>query len=201
MWKIQVLTLSPEIYPGPLAHSIFGRGLRYGKWSLEVKDIRDYASDKRKTVDSPPYGGGGGMLLRADVVGIAIEQFFLQNEYPIIYLTPKGRILHQSMSMSFVHSYKGLNILCGRFEGLDDRVIKEYKISEISIGDYVLSSGDVASFVLIDSCLRFVAGAIGNNKSLTQESFADGRYKNLLEYPHYTRPLSWKSRTVPEVFI
>ena len=199
MWKVNILTLFPEMYPGPLEYSISGKSMYSNIWHLEAKNIRDYAKDKHKVVDSSPYGGGGGMLLRPDVLGDAIEDFFLKNNYPIIYLTPKGSLFNQLMAKSFVNSYKGINILCGRFEGIDERVIKEYKILEVSIGDYVLSSGDIASFVLIDSCLRFVRGHIGNKESLTEESFAEGDYEYLLEYPHYTKPLLWKSNEVPKV--
>ena len=199
MWKVNILTLFPEMYPGPLSYSISGKAMNSNIWQLEVKNIRDYAQDKHKIVDDTPYGGGGGMVLRPDVLGKAIEDFFKKNNYPIIYPSPKGVLFNQSVAKSFVNSHKGINILCGRFEGIDERVIKEYKISEVSIGDYVLSSGDIASFVLIDSCLRFVQGYIGNRESLIEESFGEGDYGNLLEYPHYTKPLLWKSNKVPQV--
>ena len=141
------------------------------------------------------------MILRADVLGEAIEKFFLPNRFPIIYLSPKGRLFNQKMAKIFVQSADGINILCGRFEGIDERVIKEYKIVEISIGDYILSSGDIAALAIIDCCLRLLPRYLGNEKSLKEESFGEGYYENLLEYPHYTKPVVWKSNAVPEVLI
>jgi tRNA (guanine37-N1)-methyltransferase len=199
MWQINILTLFPEIYPGPLQHSISGKALNAKLWSLKVKSIRDFALDKRKSVDSPPYGGGGGMILRPDVLGEAIERFFIPNGYPIIYPSPKGVIFTQKTAKDLTKTTNGINILCGRFEGVDERVIKEYKITEASIGDYVLSSGDIASFVIIDCCLRLLPKYLGNKKSLEEESFGAGFYENLLEYPHYTKPVEWKSNKVPDV--
>ena len=201
MWRVNVLTLFPEIYPGPMKYSIHGKSSKAKLWNINVKNIRDFAFDKYKSVDSPPYGGGGGMILRADVLGEAIENFFLPNRLPIIYMSPKGRLFNQKMAKDFIQSADGINILCGRFEGIDERVIKEYKISEVSIGDYVLSSGDIASLVFMDCCLRLLPGYLGNEKSLEEESFGDGYYKSLLEYPHYTKPVMWKSNEVPKVLI
>jgi tRNA (guanine37-N1)-methyltransferase len=201
MWQINILTLFPEIYPGSLQYSISGKAFDAKLWTINAKNIRDFAPDKNKTVDSPPYGGGGGMILRADVLGEAIEQFFLPNGLPIIYLSPKGKLFNQKMAKSFVEEAQGMNILCGRFEGIDERIINEYKITEVSIGDYVLSSGDIASFVVIDCCLRLLPGYLGNEESLKEESFGMGHYEDLLEYPHYTKPAVWKSEQVPEVLI
>lgn len=201
MWKVNILTLFPEIYPGPLKYSTPGKAMNAAHWELNAKNIRDFATSKHKIVDSPPFGGGGGMLLRADVLSIAIESFFIPNGYPIIYLSPKGDLLNQNMAKSIVKSNNGINILCGRFEGIDERVIKEYKILEVSVGDYVLSSGDLASFAFIDCCLRYVSGYVSNEDSLQEESFGEGNYEYLLEYPHYTKPLVWKSDKVPEILI
>ena len=201
MWQVNILTLFPEIYPGPMQYSVHGKALDAKLWDIKIKNIRDFAFNKHKTVDSPPYGGGGGMVLRADVLGEAIEKFFLPNRFPITYLSPKGRLFNQKMAKNFVQSADGINILCGRFEGIDERVIKEYKIVEISIGDYILSSGDIAALVIIDCCLRLLPGHLGNEKSLKEESFGEGYYENLLEYPHYTKPVVWKSNAVPEVLI
>ena len=199
MWQVNILTLFPEIYPGPMQYSIHRKALEEKLWDIHVKNIRDFTLDKHKIVDSPPYGGGGGMILRADVLGEAIEEFFLPNRLPIIYLSPKGTLFNHKMAKNFVQSTNGINILCGRFEGIDERVIKEYKITEVSIGDYVLSSGDIAALVIMDSCLRLLPEYLGNEKSLEEESFGNGYYQNLLEYPHYTKPIIWKSNEVPEV--
>jgi len=199
MWKINILTLFPQIYPGPLSYSTSSKSRKLKVWDIEAKNIRDFCEDKHKTVDGPPYGGGGSMLMRADVLGSAIEKFFLVNNYPIVYLTPKGDLLNQVMAKSIAKSSNGVNIVCGRFEGIDERVIKEYKIRQVSLGDYVVSSGDIAAFVFIDCCLRFIEGYVKNCDSINEESFGENEYKNLLEYPHYTKPLSWKSRKVPRV--
>ncbi|WPX96819.1 tRNA (guanosine(37)-N1)-methyltransferase TrmD [Candidatus Bandiella euplotis] len=199
MWHVNILTLFPEIYPGPLKCSIPGKALEVGLWDISTKNIRDFASNKHKTVDSPPYGGGGGMVLRADVLGEAIEKFFLPNSFPIVYLSPRGKLFNQKMAKFFIQSAEGINILCGRFEGVDERVINEYKVMEVSVGDYVLSSGDIASFAFIDCCLRLLPGVLGNENSLKEESFGDGCYESLLEYPHYTKPVVWRSNKVPEV--
>lgn len=201
MWQVNILTLFPEIYPGPLQYSISGKALDAKLWAINARNIRDFAFDKNKTVDSPPCGGGGGMILKADVLGEAIEDFFLPNGFPIIYLSPKGELFTQKMAKTFIDSAKGVNILCGRFEGIDERIINRYKITEVSIGDYVLSSGDIASFAVIDCCLRLLPGYLGNEVSLKEESFGEGCYENLLEYPHYTKPIVWESYEVPEVLI
>ena len=198
MWQVNILTLFPEIYPGPMQYSIHKKALEAKLWGINTKNIRDFALDKHKTIDSPPYGGGGGMILKADVLGKAIEEFFLPNKLPIIYLSPKGKLFSHSVAKDFVKS-AGINILCGRFEGIDERIIKEYKITEVSIGDYILSSGDIASLVVIDCCLRLLPGYLGNEQSLKEESFGYGCYENLLEYPHYTQPVIWKHSLVPTV--
>jgi len=201
MWKVKILTLAPEIYPGPLGSSISGKALNSGLWSIETKNIRDFTSDKNSRVDDTPFGGGCGMILRADILGKAIESFFLNNSFPILYLTPRGNLFNKNMAKSFVELKKGINILCGRFEGVDERVIKEYKILEVSVGDYILSSGDIALFVIIDCCLRYLDGYLGNRKSLEEESFGEGKYENLLEYPQFTKPRVWNLQSTPSVLL
>lgn len=199
MWKVKILSLFPEAFPGPLADSIVGSAL--GKfWSLEVANIRDYALDKHRNVDSPPCGGGGGMVMRADVLGRAIEDFF-DPKFPKIYLTPRGKVFNQNTARGLVHDFDGINILCGRFEGVDERVLIEYSLLELSLGDFVLSSGDIAAFPLLDCCIRLLPGVLGNSASLAQESFGLGRYARLLEYPQYTRPIDWKGAAVPNVLL
>jgi tRNA (guanine37-N1)-methyltransferase len=200
MWTANILTLFPEIFPGMLAHSVVGNALSDKLWELNVRNIRDYAKDKHKTVDDPPFGGGGGMVMRPDVLGCAIEDFFVPNGRPIIYLSPRGKLLNQQVA-SEIASSSGINILCGRFEGIDERVINEYNISELSIGDYVLSSGDVAAVVLLDVCVRFIEGVLDHDRVSREESFGHGEFSSLLEYPHYTRPRCWKQREVPEVLV
>jgi tRNA (guanine37-N1)-methyltransferase len=200
MWQVKLLTLFPEIFPGPLQHSVVGNACKTGKWHLHVGNIRDYALDKHKQVDDAAYGGGTGMVLKPDVIGRAIEDFFLKdNNNEIIYLSPRGKTLTQKTAFELATNEKGINIICGRFEGIDERVLKEYKIRELSIGDYVLSSGDVAAFVLLDACVRMLPGVLDGD-ALSEESFGlGGEYESLLEYPQYTRPVEWKGRGVPEV--
>lgn len=199
MWKVKILSLFPECYPGPLANSVVGAGLDKF-WTLEVANLRDYALDKHKSVDSPPCGGGGGMVMRADVLENAIESFF-DPSLPNIYLSPRGEIFNQKVAKGLVDEFFGVNILCGRFEGVDERVLIEYSFTELSLGDFVVSSGDVALLPMLDCCVRQIPGVLGNTASLHEESFGGGRYEHLLEYPHYTRPVEWKGRRVPEVLL
>ena len=201
MWKANVLTTSPWVFPGPLGVSVIGRALAGLKWGLDVHNLRDFASDKSGSVDDAPYGGGGGMVLRADVVGDAVNSVFLGNGLPIIYMSPKGALLKQKVVVELA-SGSGVNLICGCFEGLDERVLEEYSIIEVSIGDFVLSSGDVAAMVLIDACVRMIPDVLGNPESLSEESFSAGLGGGmLLEYPHYTRPKSWRGRSVPDVLM
>jgi tRNA (guanine37-N1)-methyltransferase len=201
MWSVSILTLFPQLFPGPLNESITKRALQNKLCEINTANIRDYATDRHQSVDDTPYGGGGGMVLKADVLGSAIEEVFVPNSNQIIYLTPRGKVFNQDMAREFI-SHPGINILCGRFEGIDERVISEYKILEVSIGDFVLSSGDVAAFCILDSCIRLLPGALGGDKSLDQESFgSDDNYRNLLEYPHFTKPQSWKGKSVPPVLL
>jgi tRNA (guanine37-N1)-methyltransferase len=199
-WDVKILSLFPHLFPGPLSESVVGNALKEGYWSLESFNIRDYATDRHKTVDDTPYGGGSGMVMKPDVLGSAIENCFLKNNNPIIYLSPRGKKLDQATSNKLINDNNGINLLCGRFEGIDERIINKYCIIEISIGDYVLSSGDLAALVLIDACVRILPGVI--DRSAEEESFAvGGAFECLLEYPHYTKPSEWKGLKVPEVLL
>lgn len=199
-WDVKILSLFPHLFPGPLSESVVGNALKAGSWSLESLNIRYYATDKHKTVDDTPYGGGSGMVMKPDVLGAAIEDCFLKNNNPIIYLSPRGKRLDQAMVNRLINDNNGINLLCGRFEGIDERIINKYCIIEISIGDYVLSSGDLAALVLIDACVRLLPGVI--DRSAEEESFAvGGAFECLLEYPHYTKPSEWKGLKVPEVLL
>ncbi len=217
MLNFKILTLFPELFPGPLAASITGAALAKNLWSLSAINIRDYAKDERGTVDDAPYGGGAGMVLKADVIASAIEngcqlsvvscrskQPTTNNQQPttkIIYLSPRGKVFTQKMARELAQE-KEIVILCGRYEGVDQRVLDEFEIEEISIGDYVLSGGEIAAFPFIDAILRNVEGVLGADESLAEESFGSEKnpdFENLLEYPHYTRPQEWRGRTVPEI--
>lgn len=201
MWQVNLLTLFPEIFPGSLGLSIAGNALKDGIWDLKVAQIRDYAPDKHQTVDDTPYGGGGGMVMRPDVLSSAIDTNFVPNGNPIIYLSPRGKVFNQTLANELV-SYPGINILCGRFEGVDERLFLEYKIQEISLGDFVLSSGDAAAIPILDACIRLLPNVLDEEVALQEESFGNSEeYKNLLEYPHYTRPQEWRGHQVPEVLL
>lgn len=197
-WLVNILTLFPEIFPGPLALSITGNAMKNGAWDLKAHQIRDYTFDKYGTVDDPPYGGGNGMVMRSDVLGNAIDKCFDKNA-PIYYFSPRGQVFNQNMAREIVKQPK-INLLCGRFEGVDERLFLEYKITQISIGDYVLSSGDVAAIPFLDACIRLLPGVLDDGNALKEESFGDDeKYRNLLEYPHYTRPPEWRGHKVPEI--
>ena len=194
-----ILTLYPEIFPGTLAHSIIGRAMRDGIWSLDTVNIRDFAIGKHANVDDTPCGGGAGMLLRADVLGPAIES--IPNKGRLIYMSPRGKSLTQAKAAE-LSKESSLSIICGRFEGIDQRVIDHYNIEEISIGDYVLAGGEVAAQVLLEAVLRLIPGVLGESTSAEEESFAlNTDYAGLLEYPHYTKPPSWNGLEVPEVLL
>ncbi len=194
-WTAKVLTLFPEMFPGPLAASLAGQALEAGAWTLETVDIRGFAGDKHRTVDDAPFGGGPGMVMRPDVADAAIGQATeTAPGLPLIYLSPRGRRLDQRRVGELARG-PGLILLCGRFEGVDERVIEERRAEEISLGDFVLSGGEPAAIALIDACLRLLPGVLGSGRSLAEESFEAG----LLEYPHYTRPQVWRGRAVPEV--
>jgi len=194
-WRARVLTLFPEMFPGPLGHSLAGKALARRDWVLETIDIRSFATDRHRTVDDAPFGGGPGMVLRPDVVDAAVEAACFP-EAPLIVLTPRGRPLRQRR-VAELASGPGVVLLCGRYEGIDQRVIEAREMEEISIGDYVLSGGEPAALVLLDACVRLLPGVMGAAESGAEESFASG----LLEYPHYTRPALWKGRAVPDVLL
>ena len=192
-WTATVLTLFPEMFPGPLGQSLAGRALDEGVWALEAVDIRDYATDKHRTVDDAPFGGGAGMVMRPDVVDAAIRAKRERGDAPLIYFTPRGRLLDQQR-VEELAAERRVTMLCGRFEGVDQRVLDAHGAEEISIGDVVLSGGEPAALVLMDAVVRLLPGVVGREESLEEESFAWG----LLEYPHYTRPQNWDGRAVPE---
>ena len=195
MFQVKIFTLYPDFFPGILSKGIYGRAIEKSLWNLDVINIRDYAKDKHKTVDDTPYGGGEGMVLKPDVVAKALDQNLKKNE-KIIYLTPKGKTFDQNKAKKFLNDKK-INILCGHFEGIDQRVIESRGIEEISIGDYILSGGETAAYVILDSILRLVPGVLGNENSYKDESFENG----LLEYPQYTKPQIWEKTPVPEVLL
>jgi tRNA (guanine37-N1)-methyltransferase len=197
-WRASVLTLFPAMFPGPLGHSLAGRGLERGTWSLDVRDIRDTTTDRHRKVDDTPFGGGAGMVMRPDVIDAALAP--VADGRPAIVLTPRGRMLTQSRVRALADG-PGVVLLCGRFEGIDQRVIEARGLEEVSIGDYVLSGGEPAALVLLDACVRLLPGVMGAAESATEESFSPGPYAGLLEYPHYTRPAEWQGRAVPEVLL
>ena len=187
-----ILTLYPDMFPGPLGTSLAGRALSEGKWSLDAVNIRDFAIDKHRTVDDTPAGGGAGMVLRADVVASALDS--VADGRPILAMTPRGRPLTQARVRDLAAG-PGAIVLCGRFEGFDERLFDARPIEAVSIGDYVLSGGEMGALVLLDACIRLLPGVMGAPSSGDEESFESG----LLEYPHYTRPVEWEGRTIPEV--
>ena len=191
-WRASVLTLFPDIFPGPLGQSLAGRALDDGIWSLDVTDIRDFGTGKHRKVDDTPFGGGAGMVMRPDVVDAAVGP--VADGRPVIYLTPRGRRFTQADAVRFA-SGDGLILVCGRYEGVDQRVIEARAMEEFSVGDYVLSGGELAALVLLDSVVRLLPSVMGAAESALDESFSGG----LLEYPHYTRPAEWAGRTVPDV--
>lgn len=193
-WKATVLTLYPDMFPGPLGASLVGKALGDKIWALETVDIRDFGEGKHRAVDDTPAGGGAGMVMRADVVAAAIDS--VAPSGPLIYLSPRGKPLSQQRVRELA-AEPGVRLLCGRFEGLDQRVIDARQIEEISIGDYVLSGGEIAAMALLDAVVRTLPGVLGASASLDEESFETG----LLEYPHYTRPREWEERAIPDVLL
>ena len=195
MWQAQVFTLYPEIFPGPLSKGLYGKALLNRIWDLKVVNIRDAAEDKHKIVDDTPFGGGSGMLLKADILAKSIDQNKKKDER-IFYLSPKGKKLDQQFAKE-LSKEKSISLICGQFEGVDERVLSTRNIEEISIGDFILSGGETAAFVVLDSILRLLPGVLGNDQSKNDESFENG----LLEYPQYTKPKIWEEKSVPEVLL
>jgi len=195
MFQAQVFTLYPKVFPGPLAEGLYGKALINKLWNLNVINIRDAANDKHKTVDDTPYGGGTGMLLKADILANSLDQN-VNKEERIFYLTPKGKKFDQKLAQN-VSKEKSISLICGHFEGVDERVLATRNIEEISIGDYILSGGETAALVVLDSILRLLPGVLGNDKSSVNETFENG----LLEYPQYTKPQIWEKKIVPDVLL
>ncbi len=200
--KFNVLTIFPEMFPGPLGQSLAGKALKAKHWELKVFDIRKFAEDKHSTVDDKPFGGGTGMVMKPDVLGKAVEAIKKKDKKTkLLYPSPRGALFTQAKAIE-LSKEKSITFLCGRYEGVDHRVLEEYDIEEISIGDYVLSGGEIAALTIIDACLRLVPGVIIKPSALAEESFgSEGNYAFLLEYPHYTRPVEWKGKKVPDTLL
>ena len=194
MWQAQVFTLYPDVFPGPLSKGLYGKAMSKNIWNLKVVNIRDAADDKHKTVDDTPFGGGSGMVLRADVLAKALDQNVQDDGYTIC-LSPKGKKFDYTCSKKFLK--KNLHIICGHFEGVDQRILETRNIEEVSLGDFVLSGGEIAAMAIINSVVRLIPGVLGNENSLTEETFEN----NLLEYPQYTKPQKWEEKEVPSVLI
>jgi tRNA (guanine37-N1)-methyltransferase len=195
MWRASVLTIFPDMFPGPLGASLAGKARDKGIWSLDPVDLRDYATDKHRTVDDTPAGGGPGMVMKPDVIARAIDAV-AADARPRLLMSPRGTPLTQARVAALAQG-PGVVLLCGRFEGVDERVIAGRGLEEVSIGDYVLAGGELAAMVLVDACVRLLPGVMGREGSLAEESFADG----LLEYPQYTRPQVWEGRPIPDVLV
>ena len=197
-WKANILTLYPDIYPGYLGYSLLGKALEKNIWELNIYNLRDFGEGKHKAVDDKPFGGGAGMIIKPDILGDAIEETLIKNhdQQKLVYLSPKGKPFKQVDAEKFSQS-NGVSILCGHFEGIDQRVIDIYEVEEISMGDYVLTGGEVASFAFLDAIIRLLPGVLGNEVSIKDESFSD----NLLEYPQYTKPQEYKNIKVPDVLL
>ena len=195
MWNVRIFTLYPELFPGPFNYGQYKKAIEKNIWSLEICNIRDGATDKHKTVDDTPFGGGSGMLMRADVLANSLDKNISNKNEPIIYLSPKGKKFDQIYAKKILD--KNINIICGHFEGVDQRLLETRNIEEVSIGDFVLSGGEIGAFVVIDTIVRLIPGVLGNSNSLTEETFE--RY--LLEYPQYTKPQKWEKKDVPYVLL
>ena len=195
MWKARVFTLYPELFPGPLGIGLYKKALDKKLWSLEVINIRDYAKDKHQTVDDTPFGGGSGMLMRADIVANSLDKKISDKNEPIIYLSPKGKKFDQTYAKKILN--KNINIICGHFEGIDQRLLETRNIEEVSVGDFILSGGEIGALTLIDAAVRLIPGVLGNPDSLVDETFEG----NLLEYPQYTKPKKWENKDIPEVLL
>ena len=195
MWTARIFTLYPELFPGPLGNGLYKKALEKKLWSLEIINIRDYATDKHKTVDDTPFGGGSGMLMRADVIANSLDKNILNKHEPIVYLSPKGKQFDQTYAKKMLD--KNINIICGHFEGVDQRLLETRNIEEVSVGDFVLSGGEIGALVIIDTIVRLIPGVLGNPNSLAEETFE----RNLLEYPQYTKPQKWEEKDVPNVLL
>ena len=195
MWTARVFTLYPELFPGPLGVGLYKKAMDKKIWSLEVVNIRDYATDKHKTVDDTLFGGGSGMLMRADIIANSLDKNISNTNELIIYLSPKGKKFDQIYAKKILN--KNINIVCGHFEGVDQRLLETRNIEEVSVGDFVLSGGEIGAFVVIDTIVRLIPGVLGNTNSLVDETFE----KNLLEYPQYTKPQKWEKKDVPNVLL
>ena len=195
MWQAQVFTLYPDVFPGPLSKGLYGKAMSKNIWNLKVVNIRDAAEDKHKTVDDTPYGGGSGMLMKPDVLAKSLDQNKNEGE-KVLYLSPRGKKFDQNYAKE-LSKEKSISIICGHFEGVDERVLSTRNIEEVSIGDFILSGGESAAFVVIDSILRLLPGVLGNENSTINESFENG----LLEYPQFTKPQIWEEKAVPEVLL
>jgi len=198
VWAAHVLTLYPDMFPGPLGQSLAGRGLEKGAWDLQVTNIRDHSVGKHNTVDDSPFGGGAGMVMRPDVLGNAIDAAKAASggDKRLMYFSPRGRVMDQAL-MRELSAGSGVILVCGRFEGIDQRVLEARDVEEVSLGDFILSGGEIAALAMLDAVVRLLPGVTGNQASLSEESFETG----LLEYPHYTRPAVWEDRDVPEVLL
>ena len=195
MFLSRIFTLYPEYFPGYLNKGLFGKAMNEKIWNLETVNIRDYSFDKHKTVDDTPYGGGNGMLIKADVLAKSLDNNIKEKE-KIIYLSPKGKLFDHQYAKKLSNE-KTINFICGHFEGIDERIIQSRNIEEVSIGDFILSGGESAAFVMLDSIIRLLPGVLGNENSVKEESFENG----LLEYPQYTKPQIWEEKTVPDVLL
>jgi len=195
MWKARVFTLYPDLFPGPLASGLYKKAIEKNLWSLEVVNIRNYATDKHKTVDDTPFGGGSGMLMRADVVANALDKTINDKNEKIIYLSPKGKKFDQDYAKKILE--KNVNIICGHFEGIDQRLLETRNIEEVSVGDFILSGGEIGALVIIDTIVRLIPRVLGNPNSLKEETFE----KNLLEYPQFTKPRKWENKLIPDVLL
>ena len=198
VWQARIVTLFPEAFPGVLGLSLTGKALQDGRWQLHTHDLRSFGVGKHRNVDDTPAGGGAGMVMRADVVGLAIEsaQKFAHGQWPILYMSPRGRRFDQSMARDLARC-DGVTLLCGRFEGVDERVLEHHRVIEVSMGDYVLTGGEIAAQALLDATVRLLPGVLGNPESTVDESHSGG----LLEHPQYTRPAVWEGRPIPDVLM
>ena len=198
VWKVKIITLFPSAFPGVLGESLTGKALQVGLWQMETIDLRQFGIGKHRNVDDSPAGGGAGMVLRSDTLGNAIEHSMIgvQGNWPLVYLSPRGRRMDQRMMQNLARC-DGMTLLCGRFEGIDERALEHYGVQEVSLGDFVMTGGEIAAQALIDATVRLIPGVLGNQTSAEEESFSSG----LLEHPQYTRPTEWKGRTIPDILM